>query len=109
MHELALTQDMVALVCERAEGARVRRVVVEIGRLSLVAPDAVRFCFGLCAEGTAAEGAALEILEPAGRGRCRACGMDVELESPLDACPCGSPDLEWVSGDAFRVREMEVG
>lgn len=45
---------------------RVRRVVVEIGRETAVLPDAVRFCFGFCAEGTPVEGAELEIVEMAG-------------------------------------------
>lgn len=40
-----------------------RRVVVEIGRETAVLPDAVRFCFDLCAEGTVVEGAELEIVE----------------------------------------------
>ena len=108
MHELAVTQEIVDLVCERAGGARVRRVVVEIGKLSMVVPDAVRFCFDLCAEGTLAEGAALQIEEPAGRGHCRACGGETTLQSPFDGCACGSPEMEWISGQALRVREMEV-
>lgn len=108
MHELAVTQEIVSLVCERAEGARVRRVVLEIGKLSMVVPEAVRFCFGLCAEGTAAEGASLEIHEPPGRGRCRACGAEMELRSPFDGCRCGSPEILWISGESLRVREMEV-
>ncbi|HYF01113.1 MAG TPA: hydrogenase maturation nickel metallochaperone HypA [Planctomycetota bacterium] len=108
MHEMAVTQEIVDLVCERAGGSRVRRVVVEIGKLSMVVPDAVRFCFELCAEGTALEGAALEIEEPPGRGRCRSCGAETALRTPYDGCACGSPAMEWLSGQALRVREMEV-
>jgi len=66
MHELALTQDLVDLVSERCAGSRVTRVVLEIGRLSAVLPDAMRFCFDVCTEGTVAEGAALEIVELGG-------------------------------------------
>lgn len=108
MHELALTQEIVGIVCARAGDAKVTRVVLEIGKLSAVMPDAVRFCFDLCARDTAAEGAALEILRPAGQGRCRQCGGSVELNEVIARCPCGSSDLEWLSGEELRVKEMEV-
>src|SRR5262245_54553919 len=107
MHELAITQEIVDLVCARAAGAKVRRVVVEIGKLSAVLPDAVRFCFGLCAEGTPAEGAQLEISEPPGRARCRACAAEIELERVFAQCSCGSTDLEWLSGEELKVKDME--
>ncbi|HXG13005.1 MAG TPA: hydrogenase maturation nickel metallochaperone HypA [Gemmataceae bacterium] len=108
MHELGLTQEIIAIVAEHARGAQVRRVVVEIGKLAAVLPDAVRFCFDLCSQGTVAEGAVLEIIETPGRARCRACGAEVILEQPFGVCGCGNTDLEWLSGEELRVREMEV-
>jgi len=108
MNEMAVTQEIVEILRQRAGDRKVRRVVIEIGKLSAVLPDAVRFCFDLCTEGTPAEGAALEILEPPGRARCRACGGDVALERPFGRCACGSTDLEWISGEELRVMEMEV-
>lgn len=108
MHELAITQEVVEILRDRAGARRVRRVVLEIGKLSAVLPDAVRFCFDMCAEGTPAEGAVLEIVEPPGRARCRACGAEVILERPLGLCRCGSTDLEWISGEELKIREMEV-
>jgi hydrogenase nickel incorporation protein HypA/HybF len=108
MHELAITQEIVSVVTERASGARVRRVVIVIGKLSTVLPDAVRFAFDLCAEGTPLEGAALEIIETPGRARCRACSNEVELDRPFGRCQCGESDLEWLSGEELSIREMEV-
>ncbi len=108
MHELAITQEIVEILRERAGDRKVRRVVLEIGKLSAVLPDAVRFCFDLCAEGTPAEGAALEIVEPPGRARCRACGGEVLLERPFGRCGCGCTELDWISGEELKVREMEV-
>jgi hydrogenase nickel incorporation protein HypA/HybF len=108
VHELGVTQEVVALAGEHAGGRRVTRVVLEIGRLSGVLPDAVRFCFDLCAAGTAVEGAALEIVETPGLGRCRACGGEVALERPFGRCGCGGTDLEWLAGDELRVRELEL-
>jgi hydrogenase nickel incorporation protein HypA/HybF len=108
MHELGLTQEIVAIVTERAQKRKVTRVTLEIGKLSCVLPDAVRFCFDLCAEGTVAEGAALEIFQPDGRGRCRSCGAEFSIETVFARCSCGSADLEWLSGEQLKVKEMEI-
>lgn len=108
MHELGITQEIIEIVVRHAAGAKVTRVVLEIGKLSLVLPDAVRFCFDICSTGTLAEGAALEIVETPGRARCRICGGEVALEQPLGRCACSSTDLEWLAGEELRVRELEV-
>lgn len=108
MHELAIAGEIVALVADRTGGARVGRIVVEIGRLCAVAPDAMRFCFDLATEGTVAEGARLEIVETPGLGRCRACGAEVVLERPFARCACGGTDLDWLAGEELRIREVEL-
>jgi hydrogenase nickel incorporation protein HypA/HybF len=108
VHELAIAEEVVSLVAARTGGARVTRVVLEIGRLSAVLPDAMRFCFDLATEGTAAEGAELEILEIPGRGRCRACGSDVVLDRPFGRCRCGGTDLEWLTGEELCIKEVTV-
>lgn len=66
MHEVGITEEILEIATRHANSARVRRIVVEIGRETAVLPDAVRFCFDFCAEGTAAEGAELEIVELGG-------------------------------------------
>ena len=107
MHELGIAQEVVALVAEHAQG-KVTRVVLEIGKLSAILPDAVRFCFDLCSEGTVVAGAQLDIIEIPGRARCRACGGEVMLERPFGRCECGGTDLEWLAGEELRVKEYEV-
>jgi hydrogenase nickel incorporation protein HypA/HybF len=108
MHEMALTQDLVGLIAENCAGRRVTRVVLEVGKLALVVPDAFRFCFELCAEGTPAEGAELEIVELPGRGLCRDCAAEIELNSAFDRCSCGSMALQFLSGEELQLREVEV-
>ncbi len=61
MHELALTREIVAIVCEAARDRRVHKVTLEIGRLTCVMPEAIEFCFEAVARGTLAEGARLDI------------------------------------------------
>ncbi len=108
MHELGIAQEIIAIVAEHAGEARVTRVVLEIGRHALILPDSIRFCFDLCSEGTVAQGARLEIREVPGRALCRDCGEEVALEEPFGLCDCGSADLQWLSGDEIKVKEMEI-
>jgi hydrogenase nickel incorporation protein HypA/HybF len=108
MHELAITRQIVEIACEHAAGGKIVRIVVEIGTLSAVLPDAVRFCFELCAEGTVAQGATLEIREIPGRGRCRECGGEVAMQRPFGRCSCGCWNLEWLSGEELKIKEIEV-
>jgi hydrogenase nickel incorporation protein HypA/HybF len=108
MHELALVEQIVAIAERHANGGKVTKVTLERGKLSCALPEALRFCFGLATEGTAIEGAALEIVEVPGRGRCNACGGEVEMHQPLSRCACGGSELEWLSGEQLDVRSMEV-
>jgi hydrogenase nickel incorporation protein HypA/HybF len=108
MHELGITQEIVAIAADRAGTGRVKRVVVEIGRLTAVLPDSVRFCFDVCAQGTVVEGATLEIVEIPGRARCRRCAREQSFDLPYGLCPCGSCELDWLAGEELRVRQVEV-
>jgi hydrogenase nickel incorporation protein HypA/HybF len=66
LHELALAQALIGIVTARSGGARVTRVVVEIGELAAVAPAAMHFCFDVAANRTVAQGATLEIVATPG-------------------------------------------
>ena len=108
MHELGITQNVVAIVAEQARGRPVRRVLLEIGQLSGVMAGAVRFCFEVVAKGTPAEGAALEIREPAGLARCRACGESFAQATLFQPCPCGARDFARLAGEELKVVEIEI-
>lgn len=108
MHELAITESVVATVTERLGDTRVLAVTLEIGRLSGVVADSVRFCFELCAEGTTLQGAELHIVDVPGRAHCRGCRSDLELADLIPLCGCGSTDLDIVSGQELRIKQVEV-
>ena len=106
---MAIAQSVVDAVCERAAGRSVHSVRLRVGALTAVVPEAMRFCFDLAVEGTAAEGARLDIEHRPGVARCRSCGADVELADPILLCPCGSADLEVTAGRELQIVSMEVG
>ena len=108
MHELGISRNIVAIAAEAAAGRRVRRVTLEIGKLSGVMPDAIAFSFDLVAQGTALEGAALEIREIEGRARCSACGVEFAAPSFLAACGCGSRRLEHLAGEELNLKSLEL-
>ncbi|MBS1696667.1 MAG: hydrogenase maturation nickel metallochaperone HypA [Actinobacteria bacterium] len=108
MHEMALTQSLVDAVCEHAAGRRVHSVRLEVGALCAVVPDSMLFCFELATEGTVAAGARLDLDVRPGRGRCRSCGSDIALPDLILLCPCGSADVQVLSGNDLRIMSMEV-
>jgi hydrogenase nickel incorporation protein HypA/HybF len=109
MHELSITQSVVDAACERAAGRPVRSIRVQIGALTAVVPDAVRFCFDLVTAGTVAQGARLDIEQRPGGAHCRSCDEDFTLTDAVLLCPCGSADVHVTAGRELCILSMEVG
>ena len=112
MHEMSLAEGVLQLVEEtamREKAQRVKLVVLEIGRLSSVEPEAMRFCFAAVTNGGIADSAALEIIDIPGEGWCLACSSKVPMAAPVDVCPlCGSYQVQPTGGMEMRVREIEI-
>lgn len=107
MHELGITRNIVAIVGEHARGRKVTRVVVDIGRLSGVMSDAVRFAFDVVSRGTALEGARLDINDIEALACCCACHTKFATPNFYTPCACGSRDIERLAGEELCVREFE--
>ena len=112
MHEMALAQSMLEIVEQTARdngAGRITLVRLEIGALSHVEPEALRFCFDAVTRESVADGARLDIRRTPGEAWCMPCGVTVPLARLGDACPhCGSYQLCISNGDAMRVQEIEV-
>lgn len=109
MHELSITEEIVAICLMHAAGQRVQTVMIEIGDLSGFVPEAVEFCFAACSKDTPLEGARLLIERIPGKIVCTACNTTHEINGIYDPCPrCGSYPLTILSGEELRVKELEV-
>jgi hydrogenase nickel incorporation protein HypA/HybF len=108
MHELALMEGVVEVVIQRVPGERVVTVRLEIGALAGVVIDSLKFCFEVCARGTALDGAVLEVDVIPALARCRTCGTEAPIGGWAAACPCGSFDREIIAGDELRLKSVEV-
>ena len=108
MHELSLTHNIVSIVSEQAGNKQVCRILLEIGKLSAVMPDAIRFCFDVCSKNTPLEHAILQIHEVPGLARCLDCGNEFEIELLFGRCQCGSNRIQCIAGEEMKIKEMEI-
>ena len=112
MHEMSLAEGVLQLIedtARRESANRVKLVVLEIGRLSSVEPEALKFCFEAVTHGSIAHGAALEIVNVPGAGWCLPCAATVAMSELYGACPqCGSHQVQPTGGTEMRVKEIEI-
>ncbi len=112
MHELSLAQELIHQVGEaaaREKASRITRIVVVIGSLSGVEPDAFRFAFPFAAEDTLAADAELVIETVQAGARCHACNCCFTPDPPLMTCPdCGSDRIRIEGGRDFLIRSIEL-
>jgi hydrogenase nickel incorporation protein HypA/HybF len=112
MHEMALCEGLVQSLEAQAAAqdfTKVHKVWLEIGALATVEPEAMRFNFPIVAQGTLAEGAALEILCVDGHAWCMQCSAPVAIKAHGEGCPiCGSFQLQVRDGQQMRIKQLEV-
>ena len=108
MHELAIAEGLIDVVTQRLPSTKIAEVRLEIGALSGVVADSLRFCFDLATEGTTLEGAQLQITEPGIRCECRTCGEEFAPDGPILLCPCGSADVTVLSGQQLTITSVKV-
>lgn len=112
MHEMSLCESILDLLKDEARRENftcVKRIALDIGALSCVEPDALRFGFDVVMKGSLAEGAVLEISRPPAEALCLDCFARTAIESRFGTCPsCGSEALQVVGGEDMKIRELEV-
>ena len=112
MHEMSLAEGVLQIIEDHAAKSgfsRVKTVWLEIGALSGVEIEAMRFCFDAVTRGSVAEGAALEIVAVPGTSWCMQCGVSVPVAERYDPCPrCGGYQLQVQGGTEMRIKELEV-
>jgi hydrogenase nickel incorporation protein HypA/HybF len=112
MHEISLLENVLEILEENAKSQgfkQVKKVCLEIGMLSCVEQDALRFGFDVVMKNTLAENAELEIKQTQGLGICKHCGQTVQLETLHDPCIiCGSPGVVVTQGNEMKIKDLIV-
>ncbi len=112
MHEMSLCESVLKILEDNAQSQgfkRVKTVWLEIGGLSGVELEAMRFSFDAVTRDTLADHARLEIIEVPGQAWCMQCSKSVVVKQRFDACPdCASYQLQVTGGDEMKIKELEV-
>ena len=93
----------------RAGATHIHKLRMQVGRLSGVVPDALRFAFESLKSGTAASNAELEIEEVQPACWCPGCEAEFNVEDYVFLCPrCQQPSAEVRRGRELNVSSLEI-
>ena len=112
MHEISLCEGILSILEDNAKTQGYKKVLtvwLEIGELSGVAIEALRFGFEVVTKNSIADNSTLEIIKVPGIAWCMLCSKNVTIKQRYDPCPqCGSYQLQVTDGDQMRIKELEV-
>ena len=112
MHEMSITQDMLAIVLEHAEqnqAVKVGKINLVVGELTGYVEDSVRFYFDFLSKDTIARDAVLEFTTVTARGKCRKCSTIFNItESDWTCSSCRSKELDIIEGKDLFVESIEI-
>lgn len=112
MHELSLAENLLQIIEDAAheqQFTQVRTVFLEIGQLTCVEPESLRFYFEIVTKDSVAQHAKLEIIEIAGQALCKQCQQHLLIATYHQTCSyCGSYEIKITQGEEMRIKELEV-
>ncbi len=119
MHEISIAGAIVDAVLDAAKknGAReVKEVLIEIGELTALNPDQLKFIFETITTGTVAEGARynIQVIKPLIKCKCSYNGPIEFFEKlhfflPIIKCPqCGGTDIDIIAGRECCVKKIKI-
>lgn len=110
-------------IAEEKGAKEIKKIRVAVGKLLLINPEQLKFCFSAIASNTIAESAELEIEFLDAEGRCTSCGkifQDVDefashlvaptpISTPISTytCSCGGL-IEFRGGKDFILRTLSL-
>ena len=112
MHELSLLENVREILEEHAitqNFQRIEEITLEIGALSCVEIEALKFAFESVMKGSLAENAALHFKIIKGQGRCKNCHQTTDIQMLYDVCShCGYAPVEVIAGLEMKITELKV-
>ncbi|MFQ6060144.1 MAG: hydrogenase maturation nickel metallochaperone HypA [Thermoplasmata archaeon] len=121
MHEFSVMSEIMEALIEesRKNGVLgVRKVVLEVGELTFLGHEQLRFAYEVLSDGTVFDGSELVLETRRARLKCDSCGYESQANSqerpefhlylPSFRCPeCGQP-MDVTSGNECIIRKMVV-
>jgi len=105
MRNLLATVEQAA---EKNNVKRINRVVISVGKLANVLPDALSFAFEAMTQDGIMQGAELDIKTMPAMARCIDCGSEYQADGFPIICPvCKSNGFRIISGEEIYVESIE--
>jgi hydrogenase nickel incorporation protein HypA/HybF len=121
MHEMPVTQALLSMALDHANGHRITDVYLQVGRMSAIVPDTVEVFFEYLSKDTLAEGARLHFKILPVEMTCQECNQEQDLSDWTDqtpqvimqqafarGCECGSKNLRVSGGVSFGLVSIDV-
>lgn len=113
MHELTLCYQTHELIVQQATKQQAKRIVavwLEIGALSCVELESMKFCFDLVCQETMAEGCQLYIEQQKAMAWCETCKKNVPVKNAFIAvCSlCNNTLTQVDADDKVWVKKIEI-
>ncbi|RMF50199.1 MAG: hydrogenase maturation nickel metallochaperone HypA [Anaerolineae bacterium] len=111
MHELAVTEHLLALTLKHAEAhnaSRVTDLYIVVGEMASIVDDSVQFYWDFLSRGTLAEGARLHFKRIPARMTCQDCGHTFSPSEALPCPRCNSVRLQLTQGNEFYLESLEA-
>lgn len=108
MHELSVAESICRSVARRTKGAHIDEVVVEVGVLSGVNADALRFCLGEAARLCGLDLGRFSVVAAPVEADCD-CGKTYHTNDLMEPCPdCGGFLRSLTGGEDVVVTRLVV-
>lgn len=112
MHEVTLCRNILDIIhrtIKQDDRVCIKKIGLEVGRLSCVEREALLFSFEVVAKGSAAEHAMLEIIDIEGKAFCNTCKTTITIERYYDSCQtCGNVSCTIIQGTELTLKYLEV-
>ena len=112
MHEYPITEQIIKIAdkhCKEAGAPKVQKLTLVLGEYSGLVAESINMYFDVISEGTACEGAEIEIKRITAKLKCGSCGNLFERAPGSFACPqCGGDGGPTEIGKEFYIESIEV-
>ena len=113
MHEMGIAMEIMdiakASIPADMQGSKVRKVNLQVGKLSAIVADSLRFCFEMVIKDSPLEGAELAIEELPVVARCKDCDTEWTVTEAVFTCKhCQGGNIDILSGRELDITSIEI-
>ena len=125
MHEFSVMSGVVEALLKELEHLekkggkeiqKVNEVILEVGELTFLGDEQIRFCYDILCEKSKLAGSKLNILKVQAEVHCKECGYtggvnyyrEFHLETPILSCPECKSTVEIMRGRECAIKSMNI-